>query len=162
MSFKDSLKKKLEETVGYGISFDNQLPIQMVDFPQPQNQQLVTTGETKPLGEPREDKAMEQGTNQDPAVIDEIGNLLLTIGYILNSSGLISDRFNTVEILDFINHNFQQPEYPTEQNSHLSPSTNCACNGEHSCGDNCSCVSTPPGYNYFQESRKLFESRHSK
>jgi hypothetical protein len=165
MTFKDTLKKKLEETVGYGVQFPGQMPIQMIDFPSQQPEvngiePKITSGETTPFGQPRQDKAMEVNQPQaDTAVIDEVGNLLLTIGFILNNAGLISDRFNAGEILDFVNHNFEQPMAPTEQNP-LSPVNGGCCGGAHSCGSECSCVSQNPGYTYLQEKRKLFESRH--
>lgn len=128
----DHFKNLLNENVGFGFGFpgqsQGQMPVTQAEFPETQPQEepqepeiqvdpfrpVVTTGETTEAGTGREDYAMEMG-QYDPA-IEEVGNLLITVGHILTQAGLISDKYSVPEILDFINHNFEAPEHPTEEN----------------------------------------------
>jgi hypothetical protein len=117
----NSFKKLLEEQIGYGFGGAGQMPVQQAEFPVPGPQQpqvdptrpVVTTGETTEAGEGRQDYAMEMGVEP---VIEEVGNLIITIGHILNQAGLVADKYNLGEVMDFLNHNFEVPEYPTEEN----------------------------------------------
>lgn len=118
-------KELLEENIGYGFSMNpGELPVQEVGFPEedletqhnPQvdpNRPVVTSGETTVAGDSREDYAMEMGQDTN---IEEVGSLIITIGHILQQSNLVSDKYNVAEILDYLNHNFEVPESPTEEN----------------------------------------------
>jgi len=122
----EHFKRILNENVGFGFGMggQGQLPVDQLEFPNTTPEEpdvqvdpfrpVVTTGETTEAGTGRQDYAMEMG-EYDPA-IEEVGNLLITIGHILTQSGLISDKYSVPEILDFINHNFEVPENPTEEN----------------------------------------------
>lgn len=149
--------KKLEETIGYAENpFDNnQLDVHEVEFPvtEPEPEQvdptqsIVTTGETSPLGLPREDKTLED--QLDTESVNEVGSLLISIGYILQSNNKISDKYNINEILDFLNHNFSVVGYPTEENPPIETSDDGITPEPQ----------IPIGIDYIQERKLLEESK---
>lgn len=126
--FSLSLRAKLDEALNYGT---HETPVQQLAFPEPTSsgipsdtQTVVTQGETKPLGEPREDmECQKQGGPVDSEVLQEINSLLISIGYLLSKESIVPDKFNIPAILDFLSTHFNQvdpiaavvaPEGPTE------------------------------------------------
>jgi hypothetical protein len=77
------------------------------DVPPSTDQTVVTNGETTPIDEPRADvAASNSGVASQPDCNAEVASLLITIGYILQSQGIINDKFNTQDILSHLNTNF--------------------------------------------------------
>lgn len=100
-----------ENVLQYGTQLT---PVVQANFPSTEtpstDQMNVTTGETKPLGEPREDlQAQQQGFVQpNEEVMAEVSSLLISIGFILSKDGCIPDKFNTAATLAFLNKHFPQ------------------------------------------------------
>jgi hypothetical protein len=90
---------------------NNQEPVDNVipsdDVPPSTDQTIVTNGETTPIDEPRPDvAASNSGVAPEGDCNAEIASLLITIGYILQTQGIIGDKFNTQDILSHLNTNF--------------------------------------------------------
>jgi len=77
--------------------------------PDSTGQTTVTNGETTPIDEPRSD-VESSSTNGNGNEVDdanaEVSSLLITIGYILQGKGVVSDKFNTSDVVAYINTNF--------------------------------------------------------
>jgi hypothetical protein len=130
MSHKEEFSKKIQSLLNeYGYSgFGMQLlPTQNAEWPgsadippesnaEPEvevppstNQVTVTSGETTPIDEPRQDLAMQNsGKVLDPESMTEISSLLITIGFILSNSGNVPDKFDTPAVLEFLQKNFSK------------------------------------------------------
>lgn len=176
MDLDTHFKTLLNENVGYGYSLGGNMPVDAVDFPttgpcpseKPQvdpTRPLITTGETTPAGTGRQDYRMEV-TSEDEC-IEEVGNLLITIGHILNQSGLISDKYQVGEIMDYLNQNFIYDEVPQDTNAQIDQMTCPASQDDNiptSCPDDGSTPlpqqipqQIPQGYSYLQEMKKYEE-----
>jgi len=128
-SFQSRLRKLAEQSFGYpvyGIPTE-EIPGQTVDdvnddtsvgggivngvVPDSTAQTTVTNGDTTPIDEPRSDVEASSTDGNQNEIEDahaEISSLLITIGYILQSKGIVSDKFNTSEVVGYINTNFGQ------------------------------------------------------
>lgn len=98
-----------ENVLQYGTQLT---PVVQAEFPSTgipsDNMQNVTCGETKPLGEPREDENAAVGKVPNEEVMSEISSLLVTIGFILSKEGCVPDKFNTSAIVTFLSKHFPQ------------------------------------------------------
>jgi hypothetical protein len=75
------------------------------------NQVNVTDGSTTELGAPRADlQAQENGgeSSLDPEVMGEVASLLISIGFVLQSAGIVTDKYDTAGITSFLTDNFSQ------------------------------------------------------
>jgi hypothetical protein len=126
-NFSKALEKKLVEAFEYAKPANEELPLQIASFnvfdsainDQPEASQnlakvdpvspVVTSGETAELGAVRQDKASEESmkaSSIDPQALSEISSLLASIGYILNKEGIVSSKFDTNAVCEFLNSNF--------------------------------------------------------
>lgn len=120
-TFESNLAKRLNESFG-NFGAIPQLPVEVASFPQSQPEQqdvsadptksVVTSGETAPFGGPREDDAQKQQIDQTAGSdhMVEVANLLVTIGYILQTAGEVQDKYDTGSIISYLTTNFAQPE----------------------------------------------------
>lgn len=127
-NFAEKVSKILNEH-GYRTYGTQQMPVEQAVWPEsepveqppveevpqtdevpPGSQQaVVTNGETKPIDEPRTDVAAQQnGGELDADTMSEVGSLLITIGFILTQKGYVQDKFNTPEVLGFLQQNFKE------------------------------------------------------
>jgi hypothetical protein len=96
----------------------------------------------------------------------EIGSLLITIGHLLAKDGLVSDKFNTPEVLAFLSTNFkvvavEQP--PVEADPAVTVSAVAAVPpvGDVAPAPAAVPPSMPMGADYLEQ-RKMFESKFKK
>ena len=171
--FSKQLQKRLNESLGYGMQ---NTPVQELSFPDtsvqnepnPANDQIIVTqGETKPIGEPREDMAAQkQGGTLNSEVVSEISSLLVSIGYILSKEGIVPDKFNTDAVLTVLNTHFKQMTPVTQQPpcETVVPVTDISqtpqINAEAPAMANLSFEN--PMVNAYMESRKFLESKNTK
>lgn len=92
---------------------ESQPPVEEVpptdEVPPGSQQSVVTNGETTPIDQPRSDVAAQQnGGELDADTMSEVGSLLITIGFILTQKGYVADKFNTPEVLGFLQQNFKE------------------------------------------------------
>lgn len=120
--FETNLAKKLNESFG-NFGAVPQLPVEIASFPQQQateepeadpTKSVVTSGETAPFGTPREDEQQKQQIDNsgDNDSMIEVANLLVTIGYILQLSGAITDKYDTPSVIDYLTKNFSVQAAP--------------------------------------------------
>jgi hypothetical protein len=126
----------------------------------------VTSGETTPIDQPRDDIAQQNGdVSEDQAeVLGEISSLLITIGFILQSNGVTEDKFDFDGTLDFLNQTFaglnpqQNQEQPQGDDVEVQV-MNAPTNDQGEMSGN---ATWQPDTQQMQESRKLLESRFKK
>lgn len=167
--FSDQLKSRMDEALGYTLGKPN-TPIQPVSFPDsgpsmqqnPANDQtIVTQGETKPMGEPREDLAAQNGCGQlNSETISEISSLLVSIGYILSKEGVVPDKFNTDAVLKVLTTHFQPSTPVTQEPPMETPPVEVAQTPIAEPVANL--TYSNPMVNAYMESRKLLESKNAK
>lgn len=103
--FAARINKLLKEHASYGQQLT---PVQSATWPEPSNGAVVTNGDTTQMGEPRADMQQQAngGNDLDQECVGEIASLLLSIGYILATKGLVADKFNVETTLAFLQDNF--------------------------------------------------------
>lgn len=152
-TFAENFKNMLMEEFG-SFNFMSQqptLPLQTQDFPQTASP-VVTTGETIPMG----DVQPVQQSTQDPSILGEIGSLLVTIGFILQNAGIIGDKFDTAQVLTFLNDNYAQqyrsPELAAPVDDGATPEPTSCSNTETSA------IEHPMGTAFINEHKLMFEN----
>jgi hypothetical protein len=180
--FADRVAELMKEN-GYGAfgAMRNQMPVQQAQWPvtepavepeqadevPPGSQStVVTNGETTPMGEPRTDVAVQNGTSLDSDTMGEVGSLLITIGHLLAKDKLVSDKFNTPEVLAFLSTNFKVVAVDTPPVDDVPAASVGAVAVVPPAGDVASApVAVPPampmGADYLEQ-RKMFESKFKK
>jgi hypothetical protein len=104
--FSKKISKLMNEQ-GYQSYGTQNTPVEQKVWPdtssgQP-NLSSVTDGSTTPMGAPRSDmNAQENGGEVDNEVMGEIASLLITMGFILQQAGVITDKYDTKGIIDFL------------------------------------------------------------
>lgn len=129
--FSNRINKLIKEQVyGFGVKMT---PVEKATWPDTSsdqedipstNQSVVTSGDTTPLGEPRDDVAASNtgAQHSDPETMAEVSSLLITIGHILAKDGLVNDKFDTCGVIEFLNTKFKsnplaQQELPVQQDN---------------------------------------------
>jgi hypothetical protein len=160
--FGKRIEALLKEHASYGVQHT---PVQSANWPDtsvpnveaPKDGTVVTNGETAPIDQPRSD--LEQQANGgeplDQECVGEIASLLLTIGYILQSKGLIDDKFNVETTISFLEDNFLSDDQgPVGGPDQIEPNSQVQ-----------DMLAKPKMANVvgtYMEQRKLLESRHKK
>lgn len=112
MQFSKRLQTKINENLGImAFAPEEEQPAQPEQAQIPSSSQVnVTSGETTTMGEPREDlEAQKTGGGNDNEAFGEVASLLITIGYILSQKRLVTDKFNTVDVIKYLNDKFSSP-----------------------------------------------------
>lgn len=110
-AFGARIASLLKEHASYGTQLK---PVQSASWPDTsagENSTVVTNGETTPMGQPRVDLQQQaNGGELDQECVGEVASLLLSIGYILASKGLVQDKFNVETTISFLSDNFLEDD----------------------------------------------------
>ncbi len=111
--FANRIKKLMTEAgyQAYGYGKQNS-PVQTAVWPDTSSEPApssvpsatVTDGSTTPMGEPRSDmQAQENGGDMSAQeVMGEVASLLISIGFILQQAGLVTDKYDTQGVIGFL------------------------------------------------------------